>query len=133
MSAPTWCGPTGLTSIRRNGLRNHLAVLRAAAQDPRVQRIFVNAAIKKALCREATGDRSWLNKVRPYTGMIIIFMSASRVRQGKMLAGTKIPCRQETAAMPRSLGGFRKGLFIQSPAAGKPKPPLTMAQLPPRM
>ena len=34
----------------------------------RVQRIFVNAAIKKALCREATGDRSWLAKIRPWWG-----------------------------------------------------------------
>src|SRR5205814_7249970 len=43
----------------------HLMVIRAAAQEPTVQRIFVNAAIKKALCREAKGDRSWLSKVRP--------------------------------------------------------------------
>jgi murein endopeptidase len=28
----------------------HLLVIRAAAQEPRVERIFVNAAIKKALC-----------------------------------------------------------------------------------
>src|ERR1700732_1304928 len=47
---------------------NHLAVIRAAAQEPSVQRIFVNAAIKKALCREAKGDRSWLAKVRPMYG-----------------------------------------------------------------
>src|ERR1700687_828378 len=47
---------------------NHLAVIRAAAQEPSVQRIFVNAAIKKALCREAKGDRSWLSKVRPMYG-----------------------------------------------------------------
>jgi hypothetical protein len=33
-----------------------------------VQRIFVNAAIKKALCREAGGDRAWLEKVRPWLG-----------------------------------------------------------------
>ena len=46
----------------------HLAVIRAAAQEPSVQRIFVNAAIKKALCREAKGDRSWLSKVRPMYG-----------------------------------------------------------------
>jgi hypothetical protein len=26
--------------------------------------IFVNAAIKRALCRDAMGDRSWLEKVR---------------------------------------------------------------------
>ena len=42
--------------------------LRDAAQEPSVQRIFVNAAIKKALCREAKGDRSWLSKIRPWWG-----------------------------------------------------------------
>src|SRR3984957_12138749 len=46
----------------------HLLVLRDAAQEPSVQRIFVNAAIKKALCRDAKGDRSWLSKVRPWWG-----------------------------------------------------------------
>src|SRR6202050_2929687 len=46
----------------------HLMVLRDAAQEPAVQRIFVNAAIKKALCREAKGDRSWLEKIRPWWG-----------------------------------------------------------------
>ena len=46
----------------------HLAVIRDAALEPTVQRIFVNAAIKKALCREAKGDRSWLSKVRPMYG-----------------------------------------------------------------
>ena len=46
----------------------HGALIRAAAEDPKVQRVFVNAAIKKALCREAGGDGDWLNKVRPYWG-----------------------------------------------------------------
>ncbi|QCI64989.1 penicillin-insensitive murein endopeptidase [Phreatobacter stygius] len=46
----------------------HLKVIRAAATDPRVERVLVNAAIKKALCREATGNRSWLAKVRPVPG-----------------------------------------------------------------
>src|SRR6266576_132027 len=46
----------------------HLAVIRDAAQEPAVQRIFVNAAIKKALCRDARGDRRWLSKVRPMYG-----------------------------------------------------------------
>ena len=43
-------------------------MIRDAALEPRVERIFVNAAIKKALCREAKGDRSWLAKVRPMYG-----------------------------------------------------------------
>src|ERR1700691_2398164 len=46
----------------------HVTVLRDAAMEPSVQRIFVNAAIKKALCREAKGDRGWLEKVRPWYG-----------------------------------------------------------------
>src|ERR1700693_4005885 len=47
---------------------NHLMLIRDAALEPSVQRIFVNAAIKKALCREAKGNRSWLSKVRPMYG-----------------------------------------------------------------
>jgi len=44
----------------------HAALIKAAAKEPAVERIFVNAAIKKALCRDAGDDRSWLQKVRPY-------------------------------------------------------------------
>jgi penicillin-insensitive murein DD-endopeptidase len=44
----------------------HTAIIKAAAEDPLVERILVNAAIKKALCRDANGDRSWLRKVRPW-------------------------------------------------------------------
>jgi penicillin-insensitive murein DD-endopeptidase len=46
----------------------HFEAIKAAAEEPQVQRIFVNAAIKKALCREAKGNRAWLNKVRPMYG-----------------------------------------------------------------
>jgi penicillin-insensitive murein DD-endopeptidase len=46
----------------------HFAVIKAAAQDSLVQRIFVNPAIKKALCRQAGSDRAWLEKVRPWWG-----------------------------------------------------------------
>jgi penicillin-insensitive murein endopeptidase len=46
----------------------HFEVIKAAAQDPEVERVFVNAAIKKALCREAGDDRAWLSKVRPWWG-----------------------------------------------------------------
>jgi penicillin-insensitive murein DD-endopeptidase len=47
----------------------HVNVIRAAAKDPQVARIFVNAAIKKALCRDAgSTDRHWLSKVQPWWG-----------------------------------------------------------------
>jgi penicillin-insensitive murein endopeptidase len=44
----------------------HLAIVKAAAEDPLVERVFVNAAIKKKLCEAAGPDRAWLQRVRPY-------------------------------------------------------------------
>jgi penicillin-insensitive murein DD-endopeptidase len=44
----------------------NLAIIKTAAQDPAVERIFVNAAVKKAMCREAGSDHAWLQKVRPW-------------------------------------------------------------------
>ncbi|ACY85279.1 penicillin-insensitive murein endopeptidase [Edwardsiella piscicida] len=41
-------------------------LIRLAAQDPQVTRIFVNPAIKRQLCDTAGGDRAWLHKVRPW-------------------------------------------------------------------
>jgi penicillin-insensitive murein DD-endopeptidase len=46
----------------------HIAVLKAAAQDKEVERVLINPAIKKALCRDVKGDRSWLHKMRPVFG-----------------------------------------------------------------
>ena len=43
-------------------------IIRLTAQQPQVERIFVNRAIKKALCEDASGDRGWLSKVRPWWG-----------------------------------------------------------------
>src|SRR5260370_860215 len=46
----------------------HVNLIKVAAKDPEVARIFVNPAIKKALCRDAGSDRHWLNKVQPWYG-----------------------------------------------------------------
>jgi penicillin-insensitive murein endopeptidase len=43
-------------------------LLRSAAQDPRVDRIFVNPAIKRTLCDSERGDRAWLRKLRAWWG-----------------------------------------------------------------
>jgi penicillin-insensitive murein endopeptidase len=44
------------------------ALLHMASQLPEVDRILVNPAIKQQLCREVTGDRSWLRLIRPWYG-----------------------------------------------------------------
>ncbi|WP_186398605.1 penicillin-insensitive murein endopeptidase, partial [Stappia sp. P2PMeth1] len=47
---------------------SHARLIRRAAQDPQVSRIFVHPGIKQALCRFETGERGWLRKVRPWWG-----------------------------------------------------------------
>jgi penicillin-insensitive murein endopeptidase len=69
----------------------HLAVIRAAAQEPSVQRIFVNAAIKKALCREAKGDRSWLTRCGRCTATTITSISASNARRQRRMRSQPAP------------------------------------------
>ena len=48
--------------------RQHHEVMKAAAQDPRVARIFVFPGAKVQMCRDEKGDKSWLRKVRPWWG-----------------------------------------------------------------
>jgi penicillin-insensitive murein DD-endopeptidase len=45
-----------------------MALLQMAAGLPEVDRILVNPAIKRQLCREVTEDRSWLHLIRPWYG-----------------------------------------------------------------
>ena len=52
--------------VNTNWTPQHEALLRAAASDPRVARIFIFAGAKVAMCDNATGDRSWLHKIRPW-------------------------------------------------------------------
>ena len=44
---------------------SHMAIIRAAARDPRVERIFADPVAKVAMCNAERGNRNWLRKVRP--------------------------------------------------------------------
>jgi penicillin-insensitive murein DD-endopeptidase len=47
--------------------QQHVAFIKTAAQQPEVERVLVNAAIKKELCRvEKNRPHAWLAKVRPW-------------------------------------------------------------------
>lgn len=45
-----------------------LRLIRMATELPGVDRVLVNAAIKRQLCLDAGADRAWLNVVRPFYG-----------------------------------------------------------------
>ncbi len=112
---------------------DHLAVIRTAARDSRVERIFVNAAIKKALCRQAEGDRTWLSKVRPYWGH-------DYHMHVRLFCPKDSPdCRpQEPPAADDGCGSdlawwFTDEVLHPKPPTKpeKPRPPLVLADLPP--
>jgi penicillin-insensitive murein endopeptidase len=112
----------------------HLDVIRAAAQEPTVQRIFVNAAIKKALCREAKGDRSWLSKVRPMYGHDYHFHIRIKCPPGSgaECEGQTDPATGDGCSAGDLAYWFKDSVLHPKPPKipPKPQPPMTLAQLP---
>jgi penicillin-insensitive murein endopeptidase len=109
----------------------HLALIKAAAEQPEVERIFVNPAIKKAICREATGNRSWLDKVRPMYGHNYHFHVRIACPAGDSACQGQEPVPAGEGC-DASLAWWFKDEVLHprlNPNA-KPKPPLTMAQMP---
>lgn len=54
--------------VNQNWTSDQATLIRLAAEDQRVARIFVNPAIKVKLCESTRGDRTWLRKIRPWYG-----------------------------------------------------------------
>ncbi len=54
--------------VNSNWSAQHHAILKAAASDPRVARIFVFPGAKVKMCDTEKGDRSYLRKIRPWWG-----------------------------------------------------------------
>lgn len=54
--------------VNANWTRAHHNILKAAAKDKRVARIFVFPGAKVQMCNDEKGDRKWLRKIRPWYG-----------------------------------------------------------------
>jgi penicillin-insensitive murein DD-endopeptidase len=79
-------------SVTENWTPAHAALLRAAALDRRVDRIFVAAAVKIEMCKTATeDDRVWLRKIRPISGHDTHFHVRMRCPEGSRLCETQSP------------------------------------------
>jgi penicillin-insensitive murein endopeptidase len=79
-------------SVTENWTPDHKALLQAAASDPRVDRIFVAAAVKIEMCRTATtADRKWLQKIRPVAGHDTHFHVRLKCPKGAKLCKPQTP------------------------------------------
>lgn len=121
------------------------ALLKAAASDPRVDRIFVAAAIKIEICKTAkNSDKKWLQKLRPVAGHDTHFHVRLKCPKGSRLCETQTPT---VAELSKGGNGCDDTLmwwvtdYLNPPkGSGKPKDPdaprkkgpreYTMADLP---
>lgn len=118
---------------------NHAKLIKRAASYPEVARIFVHPPIKAELCKWATGDRSWLAKVRPLYGHNYHFHIRIKCPAGMS------SCKDQWAPHPKDGTGCGEELAYwmgdipwkpKKPDPTKPKvpvkpaPPLTLAGLP---
>jgi penicillin-insensitive murein endopeptidase len=111
----------------------HMAVIKTAAEEPAVERIFVNAAIKKAMCRDAGTDRAWLHKVRPMWGHDYHFHVRIRCPDGGSDCKPQDPVPNGDGCGHELDWWFRESVLHPKPPLepAKPKPGITMAELPP--
>ena len=112
----------------------HAAFIKTAALQPEVERVLVNAAIKKELCRlEGKEHFAWMSKVRPWYG------HADHIHVRLKCPADSRQCRAQPP-VPAGDGCGEKELAywfkdsILHPVikpGGKPPKPLMMADLPP--
>ena len=83
-------------SVTANWTPRHAALLKAAASDARVDRIFVAAAVKIEMCKTAKkSDKKWLQKIRPIAGHDTHFHVRLKCPKGARLCETQSPTVSE--------------------------------------
>jgi penicillin-insensitive murein DD-endopeptidase len=83
-------------SVTENWTKRHRALLKAAASDDRIDRIFVAAAVKIEMCKTATAaDKKWLQKIRPIAGHDTHFHVRLKCPKGARLCKTQTPTVSE--------------------------------------
>jgi penicillin-insensitive murein DD-endopeptidase len=79
-------------SVTENWTKVHHRLLQEAALDPRVDRIFVAAAVKIEMCKTAkASDKKWLQKIRPVAGHDTHFHVRLKCPKGARLCETQTP------------------------------------------
>ncbi len=108
----------------------HLALIRLAAQSHDVARVFVNAAIKKALCRDAVGERAWLQKVRPVLGHTYHFHIRLACPPGEPACKDQDPPVQGEGCGAKDLAYWLKDSMTSWKPSGGPGRAIAMSSMP---
>lgn len=108
-----------------------IAMLKYVAQQREVERVFVNPAIKKAICRDARGDRSWLGKIRPMYGHNYHFHIRLSCPAGEETCRAQEPPPQSDGCDKSLDWWFTDEAMHPKPVPPEKQPkPVTLAQLP---
>jgi len=121
-------------SVNGNWTKSHEALMQAAASDPRVNRIFVTAPAKLAMCANASRrDRAWLGKIRPWWGHNDHFHVRLNCPPGAQGCVNPDPVPAGDGCQ-EAVWWVTEALEPPDPNAPKtpPKPPLRLADLPPQ-
>ncbi|OQW51738.1 penicillin-insensitive murein endopeptidase [Candidatus Raskinella chloraquaticus] len=109
----------------------HIKLLLRAASYPQVDRIFVNAAIKKAMCaRTPPENRAWLAKIRPWHGHTFHFHVALHCPPGEESCVNKRATPQGEGCGADLQAWFRDSVRFPKPRTGAPGRELTLADYP---
>ncbi|RME18796.1 MAG: penicillin-insensitive murein endopeptidase [Alphaproteobacteria bacterium] len=119
--------------VNDNWTPQHMALIRAAASDPAVARIFVFPGAKVWMCKRATGDRSWLRKVRPWYGHHYHFHVRLACPAGDRACVDQAPPPPGDGCAEAE--GWVKRILNPPPPdpnakPAPPRPPLTLSDLP---
>jgi len=129
MSAVDMVREDQLDVVPERWTQGQLAVVRTAAQDPAVQRIFVNAAIKRAMCRVAQGE-DWMRKVRPYYGHNYHFHIRLYCPKGAESCKDQDPTPQGDGCDSSLAWWFSAEALRPKTPSKKVWPPMTLSALP---
>jgi penicillin-insensitive murein DD-endopeptidase len=131
MSAVDMVTADGLSVDRAHWSERQAGIIKAAAEEPEVERIFVNAAIKKALCESHRGE-PWTTKVEAYWGHNYHFHVRIACPAGETACQPQAPVPPGDGCGKSLAWWFTdEALHPRMDPHAKPKPPLTLAQLPP--
>jgi penicillin-insensitive murein endopeptidase len=134
ISASNLVAADGLRVNPKTWTPQDIGFIKTAAEQPEVERVLVNAAIKKELCRvEDKSHDGWMSKVRPWYG------HADHIHVRLKCPADSPNCRKQ----PPVPGGDDCGKALDywfsdrvlhpkpAPKPAKPAPALTLADLPP--